>query len=319
MRLRSLLMLLLSLLLSGRGLALAQAPQAEAESLFRNLDTNKDGKLSSDDTTNGNQRMLEQVLEMGGKPSGGSLTRAEFQQVYDRHRNQRGPAGGRPPMPPELAPREGAEGLPPLLRDLDSNGDGRLTRAELNRLSQIFERLDVNRDQSLDVNELRTLNEQPRGARPEPAVERNPAPGRSADSTPARSGGRSATEGSTGLAGVWRGWIVEGRGENPNAGQMEVELTVQGNRITGRELGTRRAPEGLGAGTYELTAGESGRRSGTLDADGTAGPQDGRHYLGIYELDGDTLRWCVTARRQRPQAMATDRGNYLLILRRQRD
>ena len=101
---------------------------------------------------------------------------------------------------------------------------------------------------------------------------------------------------------------------------MEIELVITADRITGRELGGRRpggmqgGMEALGSGTYEIT----GQGNGNLDADGTSGPQDGRHFQGIYELNGDTLRWCVSNRgRQRPTVMATDRGNYLLILRRQ--
>lgn len=53
-------------------------------------------------------------------------------------------------------------------------------------------------------------------------------------------------------------------------------------------------------------------------AERTSGPQDERSFQGIYEFDGEVLKWCVSNRgRQRPQAMATDRGNYLLILRQQ--
>ena len=97
---------------------------------------------------------------------------------------------------------------------------------------------------------------------------------------------------------------------------MEIELTVEGNRIIGRELGTRRAPEGIGGGTF-VSTGDG--RSGNLDAEGTSGPQDGRSFLGIYEFDGEVLKWCVSNRgRQRPQTMATDRGNYLMILRQEK-
>ena len=97
---------------------------------------------------------------------------------------------------------------------------------------------------------------------------------------------------------------------------MEIELIIRGGQIDGRELGTNRAPQGgLGSGTFTIA--ENGR-TGTMDAVQTSGPENGRNYLGVYELDGNTLRWCVTGRnRQRPQEMATDRGNYLMILRRQ--
>jgi uncharacterized protein (TIGR03067 family) len=138
------------------------------------------------------------------------------------------------------------------------------------------------------------------------------------DAAPSGTSSAPAARDNTGtarLAGVWRGWVVRGRGENPNEGEMEVELTVEGNRITGKELGTTRAPGGLGGGTFTMTG--TGN-TGNLDADGNSGPQDGRQFMGIYELQGETLRWCVSNRgRQRPTTMATDRGNYLLILRKQ--
>jgi uncharacterized protein (TIGR03067 family) len=143
-----------------------------------------------------------------------------------------------------------------------------------------------------------------------------PTPANRSRESSERSTGDASQAGSR-LAGIWRGWVVDGRGENPNTGQMEIELTIEGNRITGREVGTRRAPEGIGGGTFVMTGTGNGA-SGNLDADGTSGPQDGRHFQGIYELQGDTLRWCVANRgRQRPQAMATDRGNYLMVLHRQ--
>lgn len=93
---------------------------------------------------------------------------------------------------------------------------------------------------------------------------------------------------------------------------MQIELTIDGNHVTCRELGTQRAPGGLGGETFTMTV--TGN-SGNLDADGNAVTQDGRQFLGIYELRGDTLRWCVTNRgRQRSTTMVTDRGNYLMIL-----
>lgn len=294
----------------------AQGNNDEADNLFRQLDTNKDGRITSADATANNRQMINSVFDMAAKPQSGTVTRAEFQQVFERHRAGRG--GNNPPPRPDSAPPPGPRpdesGLPPFLRQLDSNGDQRLTRAELGRINQMFERLDTNKDGALDLSELRAAPESSEPAsgnnRPNPP-ERPAGNNRSRDTTERTS--ESGT-GGTRLVGVWRGWVVDGRGENPNSGQMEIELTIEGDRITGREVGTRRAPEGIGGGTFTMT----GTTSGNLDADGTSGPQDGRHFMGIYELQGDTLRWCVGNRgRQRPQTMATDRGNYLMILRKQ--
>lgn len=340
-------------------IALGQAKSAEsreADQMFQNLDTNRDGNLKIDEGGPNASALLKNIFEMAGKQPGGTVSRAEFQQVFDKHKARAGgggrpnpPAGSRPSSPaagrPALedeAPTD-AEGLPPILAQLDGNNDGRLTRLELQRLTQVFEQVDSNKDGALTVEEIRSVGSLPKSetkskASTKPArsggsgssssktaasdPEDRPAPksattsttGSSTSSTGSSTAGRNAARSIPG--GVWRGWIVNGRGENPNSGQMEIELTVEGNRITGKELGTRRAPEGIGGGTF-VSTGDG--RSGNLDAEGTSGPQDGRSFQGIYEFDGEVLKWCVSNRgRQRPQTMATDRGNYLMILRQQK-
>jgi uncharacterized protein (TIGR03067 family) len=40
-----------------------------------------------------------------------------------------------------------------------------------------------------------------------------------------------------------------------------------------------------------------------------------RRWLGIYQLDGDTLKWCV-GRKARPSEFETKQGAFLLVLRR---
>lgn len=319
--------------LCGR-IGFAQNDGADPEAMFRQLDANKDGKLTMSDATDNNRRMLEQIFEFAGKPRSGSITRAEFQQVFERHRSGRGPQSP-PDRPAGRSPRDGGgEGeLPPLLRQLDTNGDQRISRSELSRLNQLFDRLDTNKDGQLDAEELqagmRDSDDAPAAgdgsSRPNPPRgNRTELPAGGYSSREGSSGGRSQRAnraGGRGLDGVWRGYVVEGRGDNQNDRQMEIELTVAGNQITGRELGGRR-PGGmqagtgsLGSGTYEMTGDGA---SGNLDADGTGGPQDGRHFMGIYELEGDTLRWCVSNRgRQRPRILASGQGNYLMVLQRQ--
>lgn len=316
-----------------------QGGQNEADNIFRNLDANKDGKLTLEEAGPNSRQMMQRIFEMAEKPATGSISRDEFQKVFDKHRSGGGNPAPRGPSP-QNPTRSNESGFPPILRLLDSNRDQRLTRAELNQLSQLFERLDVNKDGALDADELQAaerLANEPAGdgagSRPN-APSNNPASGSAPRGNAPASGGNSGNRprplpngssssgatardnaGTSRLAGVWRGWVVRGRGENPNEGEMEVELTVEGNRITGRELGTQRAPGGLGGGTFTMTGNGN---SGNLDAVGDAGPQDGRQFMGIYELQGETLRWCVSNRgRQRPSTMATDRGNYLLILRKQ--
>lgn len=399
----------------------AGSNDAEASAMFRNLDVNQDGKLTMAEAGPNGRQLMGNVFDLAGKNRSESVSRADFQIAFDRHKAMNGGRAGGPPnggppnggppnggpganrgnpgngnnrpgnrppgsppgMPPGQAgargpgpggpsgeppqgrlpqgrppqnPDEG--GLPPLFALLDGNHDGRITRAELQRLGQMFEQLDQNRDGALDRDELRP----PRDVPPDPE-DRRPANGGEADREPSesvddteapkssapgtRSGsGRTAgsreasgsTPSSTSrtanrntrdrtadgaaanqntIAGVWQGWVVHGQGQNPNAGEMEIQLTIEGNQITGKELGTRRAPQGVGSGTFTITG---DGRTGQLDSEGNSGPADGRSYLGIYELEGDTLRWCVSNRaRQRPQTMATDGRNYLMVLRRQRN
>lgn len=318
---------------------------AEANRMFQTLDTNKDGRLTMEEAGPNSQALLQNIFQMAGKQRGAAVSRSEFQQVFERHRAQsggggNGGGGGRPNPPPRASGRpdpespseSDEESLPPLLARLDGNSDGRLTRAELQRLTQLFERLDANKDGALSVAEIQDIESVPNSDNKSPAETKTPARGsrptpKTAETSTPKTGSRTGNRPTTGTGstpgagqtlptGVWRGWVVNGRGENPNSGQMEIELTVEGNRIIGRELGTQRAPGGLGGGTFTISG---DGKSGNLDAEGNSGQQDGRSFMGIYEFDGETLRWCVANRgRTRPQVMATDRGNYLMVLRQQK-
>lgn len=227
-----------------------------------------------------------------------------------------------------------------LLRQFDADGDGKVTAAEGGPGAQQFVRRMLamagkSANDSLNLDDIRRVVElhrrqsqrTPPGANAaQPPATNQPRPARPADSSPStpptrtrpgRSERPAATSGplQARLAGAWRGWVVDGRGENPDSGHMQMELRVEGNRMFGREIGTQRAPQGLGDG--EFTIAGSGD-SGTLDAVATTGQHAGREYPGIFRLEGDTLRWCVNNRNgSRPSEYETGRGNYYLILRRQ--
>ena len=335
--------------------------------IFRRLDTNGDGTLTMPEVPQNERVFAERLLEMGGKPANGSLTRAEFMEIAERHRNggappPRGPnnpprqPNGQPPtgqppaqppagQPPAERDDESDAQLPAVLQGVDANHDQRLTRAELTRFVRQFEELDTDGDGALDVAEL-SVRPNDSGA----AADRNDATpsagparsgsgsggtsrprgsatGGSSRSGNTRSGGTRSTSGSrpaagaANVSGVWRGWVVEGRGDRPNSGPLHMELTIENGRMSARDLGRggngggNGGGEGLGNGNFELT---STGNSGNLDVVGTSGRHDGLDYLGIFEVDGDTLRWCVGNNgRPRPTEFATGRGNYFMLLHRE--
>jgi uncharacterized protein (TIGR03067 family) len=118
------------------------------------------------------------------------------------------------------------------------------------------------------------------------------------------------------LTGTWEGWVVEGDGSQTAQRRQRVnELVINAAQISakdGRSIS-------MGQGTYKL-GGAGGAK--TIDATGTTGPTQGKFYLGIYRLDGDTLRWCSgnERARTRPTEFKTNTGNghFLMILTRKK-
>lgn len=330
----------------------AQGEPPKPEEMFRQLDANQDGKLTLNEGGPGSQQFIRRLFDMAKKPASGSISREEFLRIAEQHRNGGGGQGG-PGRPP--GGNNGPPGPPPTGEGRLASGPGdrgvRFSRADLSRIMERFDALDTNRDGALDGPELAAAHRDmaegdvaPPGATRATSAESEKGsgdPGNSRTGTgksgsSARSSGSSspssalkqgtARRGAAGgtrtgrerLAGIWRGWLVNGRGEDPTTGQMEMELTITANRIVAKELGTNRAAAHgeLGEGTFVMVG--SGT-SGNLDATSTSGQHQGREYLGVYEIDGDTLKWCVDnrGRRTRPQEFETGRGNYLMVLRRQ--
>jgi hypothetical protein len=115
------------------------------------------------------------------------------------------------------------------------------------------------------------------------------------------------------LNGTWRGFVVAGKGENPNSGTVHLELTIQGNRIVAQRLDGQRGP--LGQGTYTITT----ARYYQLDATESHVRGKPRVYLGICAFGPDLMRWCVaTPGNGRPATFETKGQQFLLILRRQK-
>jgi uncharacterized protein (TIGR03067 family) len=228
-----------------------------------------------------------------------------------------------------------------MFRSLDADGDGRITMAEGGPQSrqlkqQIFTMAGKGMNDGINRAEFQAVFDRVRGgngggARPQPGTPMPPpaaAPSGTGRRIPSSAQPRATPSGTRPGAStqamdpntpqIWRGWIVQGRGDNPNENQMEIELTITGNQIRGRQVGRGGGPGGppggLGTGTFVMDA-----AAGTLDVTQTEGQNAGKHYPGIFSLDGDTLRWCVSnTERRRPTQLATlGASAYLMVLRRQ--
>lgn len=114
------------------------------------------------------------------------------------------------------------------------------------------------------------------------------------------------------FVGAWKGFTVEGKGENPDRGPVKLELTVTQRTIRGIQIqGTDRIDHGEGNYTLDL-----GSNPPHLDASKTNERGRQQAYVGIYNLVGDTLKWCVSPQKVRPETFETKKGQFLLILKR---
>jgi uncharacterized protein (TIGR03067 family) len=113
------------------------------------------------------------------------------------------------------------------------------------------------------------------------------------------------------FVGLWKGFAVEGKGENPNRGPVQIELTISETTIKGLQI-RKEGNVDHGEGTYALDL-----KANPRVLDGTKTNERGRKdsWLGIYRLEGDTLYWCV-AKKQHPTTFETVKGQFLLILKR---
>jgi uncharacterized protein (TIGR03067 family) len=119
------------------------------------------------------------------------------------------------------------------------------------------------------------------------------------------------------LIGTWEGWLVNGDGSQTAQRQSRIsEMVITAAQITCKDGGSR----SMGAGTYRIGGTGAVR---TIDATGTAGQPAGKAFQGIYQISGDTLKWCSgnDRARTRPTEFKTNVGNghFLMILTRKTD
>lgn len=114
------------------------------------------------------------------------------------------------------------------------------------------------------------------------------------------------------LVGVWAGYAVEGKGENPDRGPVKLELTVSSDLMKARQFKGKEIVD-LGEGTFEIQPDKSpAHLDGNKKLDN---PNRKEIWLGIYRIEGETLKWCV-GRKVRPTEFETKQGAFLLILKR---
>ncbi len=117
------------------------------------------------------------------------------------------------------------------------------------------------------------------------------------------------------LNGLWRGYVVEGKGEQPNRGSVHLELVIKGNQIVSQRLDGQGGP--LGQGIYKITTTDKVYEMDAKEA--TKGKGKPRTYMGIVRFGPDLMKWCVaTTGNPRPTDFETKGKQFLLILKRQK-
>jgi Ca2+-binding EF-hand superfamily protein len=133
-------------------------PNLDPKRIFQTLDKNKDGKLTRDEVE-GRPRIkalfdrlgkdeltlddLTAALQGGGKKAAKKAAKKGTLQAATSNSERMTESS-----------EESSHGLPAFAKLLDTNHDGRLSREELSKAVELFDRLDRNHDGFLDAKEL---------------------------------------------------------------------------------------------------------------------------------------------------------------------
>ena len=134
------------------------APSGKAaEEMFDRQDANSDGKLTKDEIPEERRPGFERMLERFDTDGDGSISKEQFVKGMLAMA-----AGGRPPegAPPGGRPGFGGPGTPggmpplPVLKALDADGDGEISKEEIEGASKALTALDKNGDGKLTRDEI---------------------------------------------------------------------------------------------------------------------------------------------------------------------
>jgi Ca2+-binding EF-hand superfamily protein len=121
-----------------------------AEEIFTKHDANSDGKLTKDEIPEEQKEMFQRMLERLG---GDAVNKEQFVRAMMFQRGAGGrPTGGRPGAPGQ--PGAGPMVTLPVLRALDADGDGEISKAEIEGASKALAALDKNGDGKLSRDEI---------------------------------------------------------------------------------------------------------------------------------------------------------------------
>jgi uncharacterized protein (TIGR03067 family) len=111
--------------------------------------------------------------------------------------------------------------------------------------------------------------------------------------------------------GTWKRVAAEVDGKETPAGELKgTTLTIEGDRYTLKQAGQVRT------GTLKLDSTKSPKQ---IDIISAAGPNKGKSLAGIYELQGNTFRYCVAQPgKARPTEFSAKAGSGLGLFVNQR-